>query len=248
MGRGCGGDFDNDGREDVLVYRYGYLAPVSGMSMDIISRMSPRKSWPTTLGEQQRRDLARFTTVMGLLDLYVTAYFRSDNRSLAPHHDQRSCTTASSSPPTVGKNLLFHNLGGGKIRGCHRSHGCRPAHDGLSRQAVGRFQRRWLARHLSCQRLWARRVVSQRSRAGDSSLAPPAWRVNPKSGMSATLGDAFNRGRLDAFRHEHLRGADTSFQNNNLRFEPDGRSRDGFRNVAEGALADAGWAWGRAVR
>jgi hypothetical protein len=63
-----------------------------------------------------------------------------------------------------------------------------------------------------------------------------------KSGMAVALGDAFNRGRLDAFV-TNISERGYLFQNNNLRVNqmPDaGR----FRNVAEGQIADAGWAWG----
>src|SRR3989442_1472813 len=63
-----------------------------------------------------------------------------------------------------------------------------------------------------------------------------------KSGMSATLGDALNRGRLDAFVTNISERA-YLFQGNNLllNFLPElGR----FEQGAAGALADAGWAWG----
>jgi hypothetical protein len=60
--------------------------------------------------------------------------------------------------------------------------------------------------------------------------------------MSVSLGDAFNRGRLDVFV-TNISERGYLFQNNNLRLNqmPEaGR----FRNVAEGDVADAGWAWG----
>jgi len=60
--------------------------------------------------------------------------------------------------------------------------------------------------------------------------------------MSATLGDAFNRGRLDAFV-TNISERGYLFQNNNLRLNEMPESHR-FRNVAEGAIADAGWAWG----
>ncbi|HET7189333.1 MAG TPA: CRTAC1 family protein, partial [Gemmatimonadaceae bacterium] len=63
-----------------------------------------------------------------------------------------------------------------------------------------------------------------------------------KSGMSVTLGDAFNRGRLDAFV-TNISERGYLFQNNNLRMNElvqAGR----FRNVADAQVADAGWAWG----
>jgi len=63
-----------------------------------------------------------------------------------------------------------------------------------------------------------------------------------KSGMSASLGDVLNRGRLDAFVTNISERA-YLFQGNNLRlnFLPElGR----FQQGAEGVIADAGWAWG----
>src|SRR5438445_464292 len=63
-----------------------------------------------------------------------------------------------------------------------------------------------------------------------------------KSGMSASLGDVLNRGRLDAFV-TNISERGYLFQGNNLRlnFLPElGR----FQQGAEGVIADAGWAWG----
>ncbi|HMH86854.1 MAG TPA: CRTAC1 family protein, partial [Gemmatimonadaceae bacterium] len=54
--------------------------------------------------------------------------------------------------------------------------------------------------------------------------------------------DAFNRGRLDAFV-TNISERGYLFQNNNLRLNEMPEARR-FRNVAEGAIADAGWAWG----
>ena len=60
--------------------------------------------------------------------------------------------------------------------------------------------------------------------------------------MSVTLGDAFNRGQLDAFV-TNISERGYLFQNNNLRLNQM-REAGRFRNVAHGEIADAGWAWG----
>src|SRR6185436_13855549 len=70
------GDFDNDGREDVLVYRYGYLAlyrNVDGAHFVDVTANAGLHRWMNSNGAiwlDYYRD--------GLLDLYVTAYFRND--------------------------------------------------------------------------------------------------------------------------------------------------------------------------
>jgi hypothetical protein len=60
--------------------------------------------------------------------------------------------------------------------------------------------------------------------------------------MAVALGDAFNRGRLDAFV-TNISERGYLFQNNNLRLN---QMTDDHRfvNVADGEVADAGWAWG----
>src|SRR5258705_975783 len=68
------GDFDNDGREDVLVYRYGYLAlfkNVDGRHFEDVTRRAGMRRWinsNSAIWVDFDRD--------GLLDLYVTTYFR----------------------------------------------------------------------------------------------------------------------------------------------------------------------------
>ncbi|MDQ2767656.1 MAG: CRTAC1 family protein, partial [Gemmatimonadota bacterium] len=74
------------------------------------------------------------------------------------------------------------------------------------------------------------------------ALSTAGLESESKSGMSVALGDAFNRGLLDAFV-TNISERGYLFQNDNLRLnEMPGAGR--FRNVAEGEIADAGWAWG----
>jgi hypothetical protein len=230
------GDFDNDGREDVLVYRYGYPAlfrNVDGRRFEDVTARAGLRRWVNSNGAiwlDYDRD--------GLLDLYVTAYFRDvDLWRLATtrimHNSFEFATNG-------GKNLLFHNLGDGKFE------------DVTDRAGVG--SRRWtlaaasadfngdgwpdiyLANDYGPEELYlndhGRRFV----------LTTAGLESESKSGMSVTLGDAFNRGRLDAFV-TNISERGYLFQNNNLRLnEMSDAGR--FRNVAEGAIADAGWAWG----
>ena len=65
--------------------------------------------------------------------------------------------------------------------------------------------------------------------------------------MSVALGDAFNRGQLDAFV-TNISERGYIFQNNNLRLNETDASAHRFRNVAEGADRRRGVGVGRAVR
>jgi hypothetical protein len=62
--------------------------------------------------------------------------------------------------------------------------------------------------------------------------------------MSVALGDAYNRGHLDAFV-TNISERGYLFQNNNLRLNELTDTRQArFHNMADPAVADAGWAWG----
>ena len=230
------GDFDNDGREDVLVYRYGYLAlfrNVDGKRFEDVTQHAGLRRWVNSNGAiwfDYDRD--------GLLDLYVTAYFRDvDLWRLATtkimHNSFEFATNG-------GKNLLFHNLGSGKFEDVTDRAGVGSTRWTLAAASADFNGDGWpdiyLANDYGPEELFlnqgGKRFV----------LTTAGLESESKSGMSVTLGDAFNRGRLDAFV-TNISQRGYLFQNNNLRLNemPEaGR----FRNVAEGAVADAGWAWG----
>jgi hypothetical protein len=230
------GDFDNDGREDILVYRYGYLAlfrNVDGRRFEDVTAQAGLHRWVNSNGAiwlDYDRD--------GLLDLYVTAYFRDvDLWHLATtkimHNSFEFATNG-------GKNLLFHNLGGGKFEDVTDKMGVGSTRWTLAAASADFNGDGWpdiyLANDYGPEELY----LNDRGRSFKPTTA--GLESESKSGMSATLGDAFNRGRLDAFV-TNISEPGYLFQNNNLRLNQmleTGR----FRNVAEGAIADAGWAWG----
>jgi len=231
------GDLDNDGREDLLVYRYGYLAlfrNVDGKHFEDITEKAGLRRWVNSNGAiwlDYDRD--------GLLDLYVTAYFRSDidlwhlTTTKIMHNSFEFATNG-------GKNLLFHNLGGGKFEDVTDKMGVGSTRWSLAAASADFNGDGWpdiyLANDYGPEELY----LNQGGRS--FILTTAGLESESKSGMSATLGDAFNRGRLDAFI-TNISERGYLFQNNNLRVNEMAESHR-FRNVAEGAIADAGWAWG----
>ena len=235
------GDVDNDGHEDVLVYRYGHLAlfrNVGGGKFEDVSIQAGLRRWVNSNGAiwlDYDRD--------GLLDLYVTAYFRDvDLWNLATtrimHNSFEFATNG-------GKNLLFRNLGGTHPGGTRFE-------DVTDRMGVG--STRWTLAAASADfdgdgwpdiylaNDYGPEELYLNDRGRRFVLTTAGLESESKSGMSVTLGDAFNRGRLDAFV-TNISERGYLFQNNNLRLNqmPEaGR----FRNVAHGQIADAGWAWG----
>ena len=231
------GDFDNDGHEDLLVYRYGYLAlfrNVDGTHFQDVTETAGLRRWVNSNGAiwlDYDRD--------GLLDLYVTAYFRSDvdlwhlSTTRIMHNSFEYATNG-------GKNLLFHNLGGGKFEDVTDKMGVGGNRWTLAAASADFNGDGWpdiyVANDYGPEELYlndhGKRFV----------LTTAGLESESKSGMSVALGDAFNRGRLDAFV-TNISERGYLFQNNNLRLNQMAEAHR-FRNVAEGAIADAGWAWG----
>src|SRR5687768_14850820 len=230
------GDVDNDGREDVLVYRYGYLAlfrNVDGRRFEDVTAQAGLRRWVNSNGAiwvDYDRD--------GLLDLYVTAYFRDlDLWHLATtrimHNSFEFATNG-------GKNLLFRNVGGARFEDVTDRMGVGSTRWTLASASADFNADGWpdiyLANDYGPEELYlndnGRRFV----------LTTAGLESESKSGMSVTLGDAFNRGKLDAFV-TNISERGYLFQNNNLRLNQMSESRR-FKNVAEGPIADAGWAWG----
>lgn len=231
------GDFDNDGREDVLVYRYGYLAlfrNIDGHHFEDVTEKAGLHRWVNSNGAiwiDYDRD--------GLLDLYVTTYFPSDI-DLWHLTTTKIMQNSFEFATNGGKNLLFHNLGNGKFEDVTDKMGVGSTRWTLAAASADFNGDGWpdiyLANDYGPEELYlndhGRRFV----------LSTAGLESESKSGMAVALGDAFNRGRLDAFI-TNISERGYLFQNNNLRLNemPEtGR----FRNVAEGAIADAGWAWG----
>jgi len=230
------GDFDNDGREDVLVYRYGYPAlfrNIDGHSFHEVTQPSGLHRWINSNGAiwiDYDRD--------GLLDLYITAYFRDFDlwhleTTKIMHNSFEYATNG-------GKNLLFHNLGGGKFEDVTDKMGAGSTRWTLAAASADFNGDGWPDIYLAND--YGPEELYLNNHGRGFVLTTAGLESESKSGMSATLGDAFNRGQLDAFV-TNISERGYLFQNNNLRLNE--MSRTGkFRNVAEGAIADAGWAWG----
>ena len=139
-----------------------------------------------------------------------------------------------------GKNLLFHNLGNGKFEDVTDKMGVGSTRWTLAAASADFNGDGWpdiyVANDYGPEELYlndhGRRFV----------LTKAGLESESKSGMSVALGDAFNRGRLDAFV-TNISERGYLFQNNNLRLNQMSES-ERFRNVADGQIADAGWAWG----
>jgi len=231
------GDIDNDGHEDLLVYRYGYLAlfkNIDGKRFQDITESAGLRRWVNSNGAiwlDYDRD--------GLLDLYVTAYFRSDI-DLWNLTNTKIMHNSFEFASNGGKNLLFHNRGQGKFEDVTDRLGVGSTRWTLAAASADFNEDGWPDIYVANDYGPEELFVNDRGRRFVPSTA--GLSSESKSGMSVALGDAFNRGRLDAFV-TNISERGYLFQNNNLRLNRMVDARR-FVNVAEGEVADAGWAWG----
>src|SRR6266511_4303367 len=175
----------------------------------------------------------------GLLDLYVTGYFRSDIdfwHLQTTRIMQQSWEFAANG----GKNLLFKNLGNGRFADVTDSMGVGSTRWTLAAAAADFNDDGWpdlyLANDYGPEELFLNRAGKR------FELARAGLEDDSKSGMAVAVGDVYNRGEHDVFV-TNISEKGFLFQGNNLRLnflKQLGR----FDEVASGVVADAGWAWG----
>lgn len=231
------GDYDNDGREDLLVYRYGNLTllhNVDGTRFEDVTNAAGLHRWINSNGAiwfDYDRD--------GLLDLYVTAYFRDDvdlwhvTTTRIMHNSFEYATNG-------GKNRLFHNLGKGRFEDVTDAMGVGSTRWTLAAASADFNQDGWPDLYLANDYGPEELFLNQQGKGFKPSNT--GLESESKSGMSVALGDVYNRGRMDVFV-TNISAKGYLFQNNNLRVNQLAEGT-GFRNVADPVVADAGWAWG----
>jgi hypothetical protein len=231
------GDHDNDGHEDLLVYRYGYLAllkNVDGQRFEDVTAAAGLRRWMNSNGAiwiDYDRD--------GLLDLYVTAYFR-DSVDFWNLESTRIMHNSFEFATNGGKNLMFHNVGGGKFEDVTDRLGVGSTRWTLAAASADFNDDGWPDIYLAND--YGPEELFLNDRGQRFTRMTTGLESESKSGMSVSLGDAFNRGRLDVFV-TNISERGYLFQNNNLRLNQLAEKQR-FENVADDAVADAGWAWG----
>ena len=231
------GDIDNDGYEDVFVYKWGYpqlFRNIEGRRFEDITERAGLHHWMNSNGAvwfDYDRD--------GYLDLYVTGYFREDV-DMWNITSTRIMQNSFEFATNGGRNRLYRNLGGYRFEDVTERMGVGSTRWTLAAAAADFDDNGWpdlyLANDYGPEELFLN-DGGERFTLTNAGLADDS-----KSGMSVSLGDVYNRGRLDVFV-TNISERGYLFQGNNLRINFLSELQR-FENVAKGPIADAGWAWG----
>jgi hypothetical protein len=232
------GDYDNDGDEDLFVYKWGYpqlFENLGGVRFRDASAGSGLRHWMNSNGAvwlDYDRD--------GLLDLYVANYFRSEV-DLWHLETTRIMQESFEFADNGGENRLFHNLGGGRFEDVTEAVGVGSTRWSLAAASADFDEDGWpdlyVANDYGPEELFLNREGGRFELAAGMGMEDDS-----KSGMSVALGDVENRGRLDVFV-TNISEPGYLLQGNNLRMNFIDEAR-AFFEVAQGPVADAGWAWG----
>jgi len=231
------GDYDNDGLEDLLVYKYGYLQLFKNLGdaqFEDVTADAGLKRWMNTnsaIWFDYDRD--------GLIDLYVAGYFRSDI-DLWNLKTTRIMQNSFEFATNGGANVLFRNTGERRFEDVTEQMGVGSTRWTLATAAADFNDDGWpdlyLANDYGPEELYLNRHGER------FELTRAGLETDSKSGMAVALGDLLNRGRNDVFV-TNISEPGFLFQGNNLRLNliPEVAR---FEEIAKGHVADAGWAWG----
>ena len=237
------GDYDNDGYDDLLLYKYGRPELFHNEQGQRFTRVTERAGLPAQVnaGAATWLDYDRD----GWLDLFIAGYW-PDGVDLWKLDTTRIMPESFEYANNGGRKYLLRNRGDGTFED--------------RTQAMGITSRRWtlavtvadfsgtgypdifLANDYGVSELYANR---DGKRFVDVAMQSGVGRT-PKSGMNASVGDIFNDGRLAIYKTNITEPAHL-LQHNDL-WVPRAASGEGaidYENMASSLGVDAGgWSWG----
>ncbi len=231
-------DYDNDGRLDCFLYKYGYpqlFHNEGNLRFRDVTKDAGLRRWMNTNGAcwiDYDRD--------GRLDLYVTGYFREET-DLWHLTTTRIMQDSFEFAKNGSHRHFYRNLGDGHFEDVTARLGVDSTRWALAVAAADMNGDGWpdlyVANDYGTEELFLNQHGERFALAEKVGLDESS-----KSGMSVALGDVLNDGTLGVYV-TNISKSGYLFQGNNLRLN---RLAKGFglANVSEGAVEDCGWAWG----
>jgi hypothetical protein len=231
-------DYDGDGRQDFFLYKWGrpqlFHNQGDGTFADVTAAAGLDR-WMNSNAAcwiDYDRD--------GRLDLFVAGYFREDI-DLWHLKTTRIMQESFEFAKNGGRKHLYHNLGDGRFEDVTDKMGIDSTRWTLAVVAADLNGDGWPDLYLANDYGPEEYYENQH---GERFVlrAGVGLEESSKSGMAVAVGDFENDGRLGTYV-TNISKTGYLFQGNNLRINRLS-DRGWFQNVADGVVADCGWAWG----
>ena len=236
------GDYDNDGYEDLLLYRWGrpdLFRNEEGKGFARVSEAARLPSWAnvnTAVWLDFDRD--------GKLDFFLGGYY-SEKVNLWKLADTKIMPESFEYAKNGGRKFLFRNLGGGRFEEVSDRVGLRSTRWALAAVAAdlrgSGYPDLFIANDYGVSELFVNEGGRFREVGRETGVG-----YAPKSGMNASLGDVLNQGRF-ALYVSNISEEGILLQGNNL-WVPERLRRTGlprFENLARAMGVDlGGWSFG----
>jgi len=237
------GDYDNDGYEDLFLYRWGRPDLFHNDGGKGFTRVSEQAGLPRWINANNALwfDYDRD----GRLDLFVAGYF-DEKFDLWNLKDTKMMPESFEYAQNGGRKFLFHNLGDGKFEEVAEQLGIKSRRWALAAVAADLrgtgFPDLFIANDYGVSELFFNEGGKRFREVGQQTGIGFA----PKSGMTAAIGDALNRGDF-AIYVSNISEEGVLIQGNNLWVPRAGTSGENlkFDNLAGDLGVElGGWSWG----
>ena len=236
------GDYDNDGYEDLFLYKWGKPELFHNDGGQKFSRVTEKAGLPqwvnanTALWFDYDRD--------GRLDLFLGGYY-SEDVDLWHLKDTKMMPESFEYAKNGGRKYLFHNLGDGAFEEISEKAGIDSRRWALAAtvadlRGTGN-QDLFIANDYGISELYFNDGKQFREVGNQTGVG-----FSPKSGMNASVGDVLNQGRYSIYV-SNISEEGVLIQGNNLWMPRDGTDGDGikFDNLARAMDVEiGGWSFG----
>lgn len=236
------GDYDNDGYEDMFLYKWGRPELFHNDGGKHFTRVTETAALPTWVNAN--------TAIWfdydgdGLLDLFIGGYY-SEDIDLWHLKTTRIMPESFEYAKNGGRKYLYHNLGSGKFEEVSAKLGINSRRWALAAAAAdlrgSGHQDLFVANDYGVSELYLNDGKEFREVGAQTGVG-----FAPKSGMTAAFGDVFNQGKYAVYV-SNISEDGVLIQGNNLWVPREGTSGDGLRfdNLARALGVEmGGWSWG----
>jgi enediyne biosynthesis protein E4 len=234
------GDFDNDGWEDVLVYKYGrpeLFRNVDGRTFVPVGERAGLPSW-VNANSATWLDYDRD----GHLDLFIAGYW-PETVNLWKLETTRVMPESFEYATNGGRKYLLRNRGDGTFEDRTDAMGIRSRRWALALIAADLLGTGYPDLFLSNDYGVSELFANRSGKRFEDVAADAGVGMTPKSGMNASVGDIFNDGRLAIYK-TNITEPGQLLQGNDLWIRESDTST-AFENLASSLKIDlGGWSWG----